>query len=147
MSEVETLRAEHEVVEELARELGRIVLRPLPPAPAAFERVRREFVVELKRHLRHEDAVLYPRLLQSLDGHVRAAARQFLDEAGGLARQFDEFCKRWDHATIVADWSGYCDDTTALLKLLDHRIAIEEFALYPLYAREIRGGRDLHEAA
>lgn len=147
MSELEALRVEHEEVEELAREIGRIVLRPLPPAPAAFERVRREFVVELKRHLRHEDAVLYPRLLQSPDGHVRAAARQFLDEVGGLAQQFEEFCKRWDRASIVADWSGYCDDMSALLKLLEHRIATEEFALYPLFAREIRGDKDLTQAA
>jgi hemerythrin-like domain-containing protein len=146
VSELAALRVEHEVVEGLARELGRIVLRPLPPAPAALERIRREFVVELKRHLRHEDAVLYPRLLQSDDGHVRVAARQFIDEAGGLARQFEAFCKRWDRASIVADWSGFCDATLALLRLLEHRIATEEFTLYPMFAREI-GGKGLNQAA
>lgn len=132
MPEIESLRSEHEEVEAHARRLAQIVRKPLPPAPGKFERVRREFVVELKRHLRHEDEVLYPQLLASADPAVRATARTLLDEAGLLSVLFDSFCDRWTGSAIAADWALYCDETRSLLDLLQRRIATEELELYPL---------------
>lgn len=137
MHVVDKLRSEHEEVEAQARRLAQIVRKPLPPHPAEFERARREFVIELKRHLRHEDAVLYPRLLESPDPSVRDTARMLLDEAGALSVMFDAFCERWTGSAIVADWALYCEETDALLQLLHRRIAIEEFELYPLLEAQL----------
>jgi hypothetical protein len=116
--------------------LGRIVMRPLPPPPAEFNRVRHDFNNGLKRHLRNEDAILYPRLLQSGNAQVRSIAGRLLSESGELAERFDAYVARWTGARIAADWAGFRFATTELLGMLDRRIAAEEYELYPLLAAE-----------
>ena len=142
MSEATSLQAEHLQIERLATMLGRIVMRPLPPPPTEFARIRHAFTNGLKRHLTNEDAIVYPRLLQSGNAQVRAVAGRLLAESGELTEVFDADCARWTGTTIAADWPGFRFATSELLGMLDRRIAAEAFELYPLLVAEGAEGRE-----
>jgi hypothetical protein len=142
LSEATSLQGEHLQIERLATMLGRIVMRPLPPPPTEFNAIRHAFTNGLKRHLRNEDAIVYPRLLQSGNARVRTIAGRLLAESGELSERFDAYCARWTGATIAADWPGFRFATSELLGMLDRRIAAAAFELYPLLAAEGGEARD-----
>lgn len=145
MNVTESLRAEHGQIERMAGALGRIVMRPLPPPPAEFGRIRHEFTAGLRRHLQREDMIVYPRLQRSGDAAVRAVARRLIAESGNLTGRFDAYCARWGGPAIAADWAGYRLATSELLALLGSRMAAEEYELYPLL--EAEGDEDASAAA
>lgn len=136
MNEADSLRAEHGQIGRLARALGHIVMRPLPPRPAELARIRHEFTHGLRRHLQREDMIVYPRLLRSADAAVRNTAKRLVAESGVLAERFDAYCARWGGPAIAADWPGYRLATSELLALLGSRMAAEEYELYPLLEAE-----------
>lgn len=139
MTELSSLWSEHGQIGRLLHELSRLVMRPLPPHRPELERIRRDFTMSVGRHLKHEDAIVYPRLLQSEAPEVRAVARRLIAESGTLAAKFDTYCQRWNGSAIVADWSGFRYATSELLGLIERRIAAEQFELYPLLETEQDG--------
>ena len=132
MTDLTALHAEHLEIQRQAHQLTRMVMRPLPPYRNELERVRRDFTMRVGDHLRHEDAIVYPRLLQSVDGNVRAVVRRMIAESGALAASFDAFCRRWSCAAIVADWAGFRYAASELLAQIERRMAAESYELFPL---------------
>lgn len=141
MIETTSLRAEHCQIERLASALSRMVMRPLPPERSELERVRRDFTMGVARHLNHEDALVYPQLLESEDAAVRAAACRLIADSGVLTAKFDAYCRRWSNAAIVADWSGFRYASSEILGLIERRMAAEEYELYPLIDDAADDGR------
>ena len=141
MIDTTSLRSEHCRIQQLADALSRIVMRPLPPEPVELDRVRRDFTMGVGRHLNHEDATVYPQLLESADVASRAAAGRLIAETAVLTARFDAYCRRWSRAAIAADWSGFRYASSELLALLERRIAAEEYELYPLIDGEGEDGR------
>lgn len=141
MIETTSLRSEHCQIQRLAYALSRMVMRPLPPERIELERVRRAFVMGVSRHLNHEDASVYPQLLESKDAAIRAIACRLIAESAALTAQFDCYCRRWSSTAIAADWSGFRYATSELLALIEQRIAAEEYELYPLIDGEAEDGR------
>lgn len=144
MIETTSLRSEHSQIQKHANLLSRAVMRPLPPDRLDLERIRRDFTMGVARHLNHEDAHVYPQLLESEDAAIRAIACRLIAESGLLTTKFDAFCRRWGSAAIVADWSGFRYASSELLALIERRMATEEYELYPLLDGDADDSRLAH---
>jgi hypothetical protein len=144
--ETTSLRSEHGQIQRHANRLSRAVMRPLPPERSELERIRRDFTMGVARHLNHEDAHVYPQLLESEDAAIRAIACRLIAESGLLTAKFDAYCRRWSSAAIVADWSGFRYASSELLALIERRMMDEEYELYPLIDGDADDGRLAHWA-
>ena len=132
MSDLASLREEHAQLIDIVRRLGAMVARNSPPPSIELGIVRRELMSTLIRHLKAEDWILYPRLLDSSDPVIAETALRFNQEMGGLAGAFMAYAEKWGSAAIENDWSGYCRETAAIADGLTKRITRENQELYPL---------------
>ena len=132
MSDLVKLRQEHAALIELVRRLGGFVVQPKPPAQTELFQLRRELSSTLIAHLKAEDWVLYPRMLNSADKNVAQTARKFSEEMGGLANAYSDYAEKWGAHAIDEDWPGYCADTRRIVEALTRRIGRENRELYPL---------------
>lgn len=119
----------------MVRELEILIDGSAPPPSVELFNVRRRLSSLLIAHLKAEDWVLYPPLLESDDPHIAGTARQFVDEMGGLAQAFTVFVERWDALSIEADWPRYQQEARGIVAALTTRIARENRELYPLLDR------------
>ena len=129
------LREEHA---ELVRLVGQLqAMIDLPAAPPAIELfgIRSRLNGLLIAHLKAEDWVLYPPLLDSPDPEVARTARRFVDEMGGLAAAYAAFNNQWDALRIGNDWPTYQRDAQGIIDALSDRIVRENRELYPLLER------------
>src|SRR5260370_41011749 len=111
MSELSKLRQEHAQLVEIVRRLGRIIALATSPAQTELVKLRTELTSTLIQHLKAEDWVLYPRLLNSANRDVAQTARKFSAEMGGLAKAYSAYAEKWGADAIHQDWPGYCADT------------------------------------
>ena len=126
------LREEHAVLVWLVGRLAEIISQPAAPSQLELFNLRRELSATLIAHLKAEDWVLYPRLIESGNAEVAAVANAFNEEMGGLSQAFFAYNNKWNATTIGADWPGYCRDTQAIVDALTCRITRENRELYPL---------------
>ena len=92
----------------------------------------------LRVHFAYEDSVLYPRMAGSGDREAAGLAAQFEREMGMLARQFEEFARRWSGPTVIAAmFERFREEATALFAALGARIERENDQLYPLASRAL----------
>ena len=135
MSSLAELRNDHAELVRIAKQLEALIDRDTPPPCVELFDVRRRLSSLLIAHLKAEDWVLYPPLLQSDDLQVAGVARQFVDEMGGLAQAFTVFVERWDALSIEADWPRYQREARGIVDALSSRIVRENRDLYPLLDR------------
>jgi hemerythrin-like domain-containing protein len=132
MDRVETLCAEHRQIRILVGRLNEFIARTTPPDPVEFLYFRREFGRTLVRHLKKEDWLIYPRLKASSRSGLREIAARLCSELGSFEEAFGSYTRRWTSGGISKDWSGFREDTLAMMQLLHRRMALEESELYPL---------------
>ena len=135
MSSLADLRNDHAQLIGIIKELEALIERDTPPACLDLFAVRRRLSGLLISHLKAEDWVLYPPLLESDDPQVAGVARRFVDEMGGLAQAFTMFVERWDALAIEADWPRYQREARGIVEALSGRIVRENRELYPLLDR------------
>ena len=138
MSSLAQLRAEHAELVKIVREWEALIESDAPPPSVELFDVRRRLSSLLIAHLKAEDWVLYPPLLESDDPEISRVARNFVDEMGGLAASYSIFMERWDALGIQADWTHYQKEARAISKALGNRIVRENRELYPLVERTDR---------
>ena len=138
MSSLMQLRQEHAELVRIVREWEGLIERDTPPPSVELFDVRRRLSSLLIAHLKAEDWVLYPPLLESKDPEIARTARQFVDEMGGLAASYSVFMERWDALSIQADWEHYREEARAVSEALGSRIVRENRDLYPLVERTDR---------
>ena len=136
MSNLEQLRAEHAELIRLVGALSEAIVGEAPPPAAPFGALRDALSTTLIRHLKIEDWVLYPRLLDSDDPVVATTARTFNDQMGGLAAEYIEYVQKWSALAIECDWRGFCADSAVIVQALTQRIVRENRELYPLLERQ-----------
>ena len=91
----------------------------------------RRFRDVLTRHLKLEDASLYPALCASSDAHIRATAHRYKDEMGGLYDVFEAFYSRWPNAQAIRrDPSTFLKDWQQMREQLVKRMDAEDLGLY-----------------
>lgn len=132
MNEIAKLREEHAELMEIVQRMEHVIALPEPPSQIGLFNLRREFNSTLIAHLKDEDWLLYPRLLESRDPRIAATAKAFIDEMGGLAEAFAAYNRKWPAAAIQADWAAYCTHSRAIIDALTKRITRENRELYPL---------------
>jgi hypothetical protein len=138
MSSISQIHHDHVELVKIVREWEAMIDCDAPPATIELFDVRRRLSSLLIAHLKAEDWVLYPPLLESKDAEVARVARQFVDEMGGLAAAYNIFMERWDALAIQADWVNYRKEAFAISKALASRIAREDEELLPLVERASR---------
>lgn len=132
MSDIQRLREEHADIINVVAQLDEAVRRETPPPTVELFELRARLARALIGHLKSEDWLLYPRLLESKDQVVAETARAFVAEMGGLATAFTDYTRQWSAKAIELDWRGYRNATNAILTALRTRILRENRDLYPL---------------
>lgn len=132
MNDLGKLREEHAELIQIVQRLEHVIAQPSPPSQIGLFNLRREFNSTLIAHLKDEDWLLYPRLLESSDAKIAATAKAFIDEMGGLAEAFAAYNCKWTATAIHADWPGYCVQSRTIIDALTNRITRENRELYPL---------------
>lgn len=135
MSSLAHLREEHAELVRIVGELQKLINHDSPPSQVELFQVRRKLSSVLIAHLKAEDWVLYPPLLNSNDPHISGTAQQFVDEMGGLAQAYSVFNEKWDALGIEADWAHYRAEAKGIIDALTNRIVRENRDLYPLLER------------
>lgn len=132
MSDLAKLREEHAEIVKIVRRLADFVELPSSPPQVELFALRRELSSALIAHLKAEDWVLYPRLINSGDDEIATIASDFSNEMGGLAAAYLAYSDKWNTVAIAADWAGYCTETGVIIDALTNRIQRENRELYPL---------------
>lgn len=132
MIDLDRLRDEHRDILRIVDRLRLLIAGSSPPPPLHLLSLRHQLSSTLIGHLKAEDWLLYPPLLDSRDQHIAATARAFIEEMGGLGVAYRAHCEQWNAVAIAADWAGYCRDSRILLDALTTRVKRENRELYPL---------------
>jgi len=132
---VQTLKAQHEAVQELTVELDEALERgDAAEATALLGKLK----TALLAHLELEDQQLYPGLLQLAEAqrqdHLAQVAKMYAANmafiTGGVKRFLAQHERVTDTAAFRGEWRG-------ILKVLQQRIHSEECTLYPLFERAV----------
>lgn len=135
MSDIQKLRQEHAELVDIVGRLNGVIAALTPPPLVELFNLRRELSSTLIAHLKAEDWALYPRLMASADPEIKATAKGFSDEMGGLAAAYTVYAQRWDAMSIDSNWHGFCLETRDIITALSDRITRENRELYPLAER------------
>jgi hemerythrin-like domain-containing protein len=93
-----------------------------------------KFLGRLTVHLAMEDRSLYPSLLEQEDESVKAMARRFVNEMGGIAEAVDEYAAMWASAVAIQDNPKvFIAHTNNIINALARRIDKENNELYKAY--------------
>lgn len=91
-----------------------------------------ELKTKVSLHLSTENKVLYPQIHALQDAEISRLAHKFQDEMDDLAQAFNDFCRRWRQARVLAaDPEGFRNDANTVIKALHQRIQHENTAFYP----------------
>ena len=135
MSSIAQIRTEHAELVKIVREWQSLLDRDAPPPSVELFAVRSRLSGLLIAHLKAEDWVLYPPLLDSPDPEIARVARNFVEEMGGLSAAYSAFMEKWDALSIQADWGSYRQEAGGVAEALGNRIVRENRELLPLVER------------
>lgn len=134
---IEALRRQHEAAEEMAAAIVATITAYRDEYDAIpIARQIGKLNALLRVHFAYEDSILYPLMTGSGNRDATALARQFGDEMGMLADEFEEFVRRWSGPTVIAGmFDLFREEATVLFAALGARIERENDLLYPLAER------------
>ena len=135
MSNCMKLRTDHVELLDICKMLEGSIAGATPPSSVELFAVRKRLTTKLIAHLKDEDWLLYPRLLESEDPHIASTAQAFVEEMGGLAKAFTAYVESWDAFRIEREWPQYKTETAGIIAALRCRITRENRELYPLLER------------
>lgn len=88
---------------------------------------------QLKLHLAMEDDSLYPRLVAHADARVSGMARRYINEMGGLANAFGDYCDKYPSPSAIEQRPAeFNADSAGVFDALGKRIQRENTELYAL---------------
>ncbi len=135
MSNIMQLRTDHVELLDICQLLEGSIANDTPPSSVDLFGVRKRLTTKLIAHLKAEDWLLYPRLLESEDNEIASTAQAFVEEMGGLAGAFNAYVEAWDAFRIEREWADYKAETVGIIAALRCRITRENRELYPLLER------------
>jgi hypothetical protein len=131
----ENFRRQHDALLTLSKEIGAHLadVDGVRANAVAVRKLMARFSGQLGVHATMENDALYPRLLAHDDDAVRARARAFLDEFGGIYAEYGVYAQRWLSAdAIAARPADFVKETRDMFRLLARRMVRENIELYPL---------------
>ena len=135
MADIRKVREEHAAIVRILGKLSAAIAKDSPPPSLELFDLRRELSSTLIAHLKLEDWVRYPSLVNHRDPEVAALGKRFNDEMGGLGAAFTAYSEAWGASAIGADWKGYCQATAGIIEALTDRIVRENRELLPVAER------------
>lgn len=131
MHDIERLIEDHELLDNLARDLIDIVRSPLPSAENAYALLR-HLSASMNEHLNAENGFLY-------DQHYRAEPGRLQKEVEAFERDFREldvewslYMNEWTLENISVDWRNFAHATLWVMTRFRDRLVQENDILYPL---------------
>ena len=134
MTSFATLVEEHDVLDAMAVSLTRLFDGNASNAARAIT-LRDDISTLLDAHLLHEDADVYPMLIECADPATADTASDFCASFRTLAGDWACYLARWDAATARKNWSVFVRESRAMIARLRRRIADENALLYPVALR------------
>ena len=132
MHRIAKLRDEHTRLIALVGRLNVVIAADAPPPGVELQTLRLDLATTLIGHLKSEDWLLYPDLLDNSDPRIVLLARRFCAEMGDLSKAFLDYSERWMKVPIGEYWTDFCRETRAITDALIERIEREDRLLYPL---------------
>jgi hemerythrin superfamily protein len=91
----------------------------------------REFLVEVRDHLKLEDHDLYPELLVHEDPMVKQTAWGFIRGESPLRKEIEQYAKKWLKGDELTITDSFLQDTNEVFEALFKRMDSEEQVLFP----------------
>ena len=115
-TDLENLQRQHDEAEEIAASIVAIAAAYRDEYDAVpIARLIGKLNALLRVHFAHEDSILYPLMIGSGDREAAVMACQFDAEMGMLARDFEDFARRWSGPTVIAGlFDLFREEATAL---------------------------------
>lgn len=87
---------------------------------------------KLNIHMRTEDKLLYPELMNSDDKNLRNISKEYSEEMGNIHSIFIEFKNQFNTKNkIINDKNKFLIESKKVISLLENRIEKEDKTLYP----------------
>lgn len=87
---------------------------------------------KLNIHMRTEDKLLYPELMNSDDKNLRNISKEYSQEMGNIHSIFIEFKNQFNTKNkIINDKNKFLIESKKVISLLENRIEKEDKTLYP----------------
>jgi iron-sulfur cluster repair protein YtfE (RIC family) len=122
---------EHDRIVIMAVEFERLVALAEPDMESLIA-LRARLSSEVVRHLAHEDAFIYPEMIEHGSERIARTARQFVEEFEDLRNDWVLFLEEWSTECIIGDWIGFREETHAIMRRLRFRVQQENEILYPM---------------
>jgi hypothetical protein len=132
MGKTQVYRDQHVELLSLAGKLKAMLdAEKLKQDGAAVRTLLSSLAGKLTVHLAMEDKSLYPALLASADPTIRAKAKRFTDEMGGIKQALTAYLARYPSGPVIAQSAaGFVKETTEILAVLARRVRAEDSDLY-----------------
>lgn len=132
MSNTQRFRDQHDILLRIASEISiHLNAGELSKDASKARQLVSKLLGKLNMHLAMEDKSLYPRLLKDSDERIKAMAKQFINEMGGIGEAVEGYQKKWVTASeIQKDPNGFIQHTKGILNALAQRIDKENRQLY-----------------
>lgn len=88
---------------------------------------------KLRIHLNSEDKFLYPNLVNGEDMKLKALAKEYIEDMGGIFNQFSEYKNKFNTKSKIKDNNKtFLQETRLIIDKIKKRIDKEENELYKL---------------
>lgn len=134
MARIDEYRKQHqELVEIVTKIASKLSESGLKQDSAEVHGLLTKLTGKLTFHLNMEDQGLYPDLLKHADEKIRATAKRFMDDMGGLKKAYTDYAKKWGLPdTIRNNPGGFITETKGVFDALGQRVKKEDSELYTL---------------
>lgn len=134
MVAIQSFREQHNELVQVVTEIsGYLDGTKLQDDAQAVSSLLNKLTGKLKIHLRMEDTILYPQMINSSHDVAAKTAKQFQEEMGGLSKVYLDYAEKWNAARkIQGDLDGFLAETKQVFAALAQRIERENNDLYPL---------------
>lgn len=131
MHDIEQLIEDHELLDNLARDLIDLVRSP-PPCPENAYATLRRLSASVNEHLSVENGFLYGEHFRAKPGRLEQEVEAFERDFRHLDEEWPLYMREWTPENIAVDWLNFAHSTLWVMGRFRDRIAQENDILYPL---------------
>jgi hemerythrin-like domain-containing protein len=131
VTDFDTLIADHREILRLIAVVEEIAEGSAPRAIEALRALTRLHAT-LAEHLRREDDMMYPRLIDHSEIAISRNALAMVSEFHYLTGDLSLYLLAWPESRIACAWTDFGEDTMAMMGRLRARLEHENALLYPM---------------
>lgn len=129
--ELDILRKQHKVILDIVSEIYSSMNQQVSEESCKeIVTLLQMLADKLESHLRIEDNILYPTLLESSSKDIRRNTIIFKNSIADIAKGFENYITKWDENRIQKEYQFFVDESDKVLKLLSDRVEKEDHTLF-----------------